>query len=105
MSFPTNKLPEAFEEEHGSLDLGDDSKPSTSGHRDDGDDEDLDLPDQPNNVWLCKVRSHAGCLSCPPPLSCCAHTRPRARCRAALRRARDTSSALGLTSASPSPPR
>ncbi|GAA5899554.1 hypothetical protein JCM8208_000590 [Rhodotorula glutinis] len=64
MSFPTNKLPEAFEEEHGSLDL-DDAKPSTSasgsggggaGARDyGGDDEDLDLPDQPNNVWLCKV--------------------------------------------------
>ncbi|GAA5849042.1 hypothetical protein JCM9279_004705 [Rhodotorula babjevae] len=62
MSFPTNKLPEAFEEEHGSLDL-DDVKPSTpsggpaaQGARDyGGDDEDLDLPDQPNNVWLCKV--------------------------------------------------
>ena len=66
MSFPTNKLPEAFEEEHGSLDL-DDAKPSTSsgsggaaGARDyGGDDEDLDLPDQPNNVWLCKVRTRS----------------------------------------------
>ncbi|BGP43072.1 hypothetical protein JCM10450v2_007197 [Rhodotorula kratochvilovae] len=61
MSFPTNKLPEAFEEEHGSIDL-DDSKPvqgsSSTGAphgRDDGEDEDLDLPTETKRVWLCKV--------------------------------------------------
>ncbi|GAA5827867.1 hypothetical protein JCM3770_006898 [Rhodotorula araucariae] len=56
MSFPTNRLPDAFEEDHGSIDL-DDAKPSlASSHaRDDADDEDLALPTETKRVWLCKV--------------------------------------------------
>ncbi|GJN93183.1 hypothetical protein Rhopal_006230-T1 [Rhodotorula paludigena] len=59
MSFATNKLPEAFEEEHGTIDLEDD-KPgvgsSGSGAGDqDGEDEDLDLARAKQRVWLCKV--------------------------------------------------
>ncbi|GAA6030793.1 hypothetical protein JCM8097_008878 [Rhodosporidiobolus ruineniae] len=55
MSFPTNALPEEFQAEHGSIDLGDD-KPNVNGEGDEGvEDEDLDLSRGKQRVWLCKV--------------------------------------------------
>lgn len=57
MSFPTNTLPEEFQQEHGTIDLG-----SGSGGGGDDDshshqhqDEDLDLSKSGNRVWLCKL--------------------------------------------------
>ncbi|GAA5912552.1 hypothetical protein JCM5296_003478 [Sporobolomyces johnsonii] len=55
MSFPTNTLPEEFQEEHGSIDLTDDKPGVPNGHDDDGEDEDLDLTRAGQRVWLCKV--------------------------------------------------
>ncbi|BGP19518.1 hypothetical protein JCM10213v2_007613 [Rhodosporidiobolus nylandii] len=52
MSFPTNALPEEFQAEHGSIDLGEDKKPT---QEEDGEDEDLDLDKAGQRVWLCKV--------------------------------------------------
>ncbi|CEQ43124.1 SPOSA6832_05025 [Sporobolomyces salmonicolor] len=55
MSFPTNTLPEEFQEEHGSIDLTDDKPGIANGQDDDGEDEDLDLTRAGQRVWLCKV--------------------------------------------------
>ncbi|GAA5866746.1 hypothetical protein JCM1840_004247 [Sporobolomyces johnsonii] len=55
MSFPTNTLPEEFQEEHGSIDLTDDKPGVPNGQDDDGEDEDLDLTRAGQRVWLCKV--------------------------------------------------
>ena len=52
MSFPTNTLPEEFQQEHGSTDLASSKDdPSTSLNQD----EDLDLNRASHRVWLCKV--------------------------------------------------
>ncbi|GAA5899662.1 transcription factor IIF subunit TFG2 [Sporobolomyces salmoneus] len=53
MSFATNTLPEEFQQEHGSIDLGagTDQAVEDSTHQD----EDLDLDRAGNRVWLCKV--------------------------------------------------
>ncbi|GAA6009048.1 hypothetical protein JCM11491_005726 [Sporobolomyces phaffii] len=53
MSFPNNTLPEEFQQEHGTVDLG----PGTSKEAEDAahQDEDLDLDRTANRVWLCKV--------------------------------------------------
>lgn len=56
--FPMNSLPAEFQEEHGSLTLdGDetDSKPQVNTADYDGDDEDLDISQADQRVWLCKV--------------------------------------------------
>ncbi|GAA5955287.1 hypothetical protein JCM21900_003034 [Sporobolomyces salmonicolor] len=55
MSFPTNTLPEEFQEEHGSIDLTDDKPGIANGQDDEGEDEDLDLTRAGQRVWLCKV--------------------------------------------------
>ncbi len=56
--FPANALPSEFQEEHGSLDLEgqDDAKPTLTPIDHDADDEDLDLSNADQRVWLCKVR-------------------------------------------------
>ena len=53
MSFATNTLPEEFQQEHGSVDLGAGSSKDVedASHPD----EDLDLDRAGNRVWLCKV--------------------------------------------------
>ena len=55
LSFPLNTLPAEFEENHGSVDLGGDEKPGADG--DGGEDEDFDLTNVEQRVWLVKVRS------------------------------------------------
>ena len=56
--FPSNALPSEFQEEHGSLDLDgqDDTKPTVTPIDHDVDDEDLDIANANQRVWLCKVR-------------------------------------------------
>lgn len=56
--FPSNALPSEFQEEHGSLELDGevDNKPTTTGPTHyDVDDEDLDIANADQRVWLCKV--------------------------------------------------
>jgi len=74
--FPTNALPSEFQEEHGSLELdGDDDKATPPGAPTgpvdyDVDDEDLNLSNGDQRVWLCKVsktRIELGLGSVPEP--------------------------------------
>ncbi|GAA5943984.1 transcription factor IIF subunit TFG2 [Sporobolomyces koalae] len=53
MSFPTNTLPEEFQQEHGTIDL--DVSTTLDGDAHAHHDEDLDLDRAGNRVWLCKV--------------------------------------------------
>ncbi|GAA6060462.1 hypothetical protein JCM10212_000890 [Sporobolomyces blumeae] len=53
MSFPVNSLPEEFQQEHGSIDLG--AEDEQGNARDDHLDEDLNLDRAGHRVWLCKV--------------------------------------------------
>lgn len=53
MSFPLNALPDAFQEDHGSVDIGADEKPGLDD--DEGEDQDLDLDRMGQRVWLVKV--------------------------------------------------
>jgi transcription initiation factor TFIIF subunit beta len=53
MSFATNTLPEEFQQEHGTVDLG--AETSKEAEEASHQDEDLDLDRAGNRVWLCKV--------------------------------------------------
>lgn len=55
MSFPTNTLPESFQEDHGTTSLLDDEEDEKAAGVGGVVDEDLEMRDAGDRVWLCKV--------------------------------------------------